>query len=99
MAKTAKLRPWTKEDVRTLKTLRESENECDRAQTEADAGSDASASIQARRVAGGRSREAGLKAAGHTTWWARLIALWRIGTAPRGHLGEIHYGCRIVILK
>jgi hypothetical protein len=29
----------------------------------------------------------------------RLIALLRIGTVPRGHLGEIHYRCRIVILK
>jgi hypothetical protein len=30
---------------------------------------------------------------------AGLITRWRIGTAPGRNLGEVHYGCRIVILK
>jgi DNA-binding response OmpR family regulator len=29
---------------------------------------------------------------------AGLITRWRIGTAPGRNLGEVHYGCRIVIL-
>src|SRR5437588_10523214 len=78
---------------------REDEDNGDRAQTEADAGSHEAASNETWCDVGGRSREADLKAAGHTTWQARLIALLRIGTAPRRHVSEIHYRCRIVILK
>ena len=58
--KTAKLRPWTKEDLRMLKTLAREGGEgyVDCAETEADRRRHTSASIQARRVAGGRSEEA-----------------------------------------
>jgi hypothetical protein len=49
MAKKAKLQPWTKEDIRTLKTRsREKENNCDRAHAEAKRRSDVSEGVSAR---------------------------------------------------
>jgi hypothetical protein len=77
----------------------EDKDNSDCAETWADRGSDLSEGMDDWCDAGARSAEASLKAAGHTTWWAGLIALLRIGTAPRRNLGEIHYRCRIVILE
>jgi hypothetical protein len=59
MAKKAtKSRPWTKEDVRTLKTLaREDKDGGDRAKTETECACDVSAGVKAGRDVGGRSRE------------------------------------------
>jgi hypothetical protein len=77
----------------------EDKDNSDCAETWAERGSDLSEGMGDWCDAGARSAEASLKAAGHTTWWAGLIALLRIGTAPRRNLGEIHYRCRIVILE
>jgi hypothetical protein len=53
MAKTTNPRPWTEEDVRTLKTLaREKTKTCNRAEAEADPGSDVRQGNRTRRVSG-----------------------------------------------
>jgi hypothetical protein len=62
MAKTTlKLRPWTKEDVRTLKTLarEKTKDDCDRAQTQAERWSDLSKGESTRRYVGRRPKETG----------------------------------------